>query len=236
MSKSKSKRYFRKFIKEWNRGSLSSMYYGGMITPTSSATKYKWKFTENKEYDKQFTGSVRDEVVKATNYGPSLLPDEPKEPTITYQPKHHQEQPKMQKEDELDREERRRYEYLMQKKKNSEFRSLQKSVMEELVPKADPGSFQARAEKRRQKSSYTRKGDDSPDHLANWDIYAPSDDIKTTIAQTKERRERREAKKGEERRERLEALKQKEQATMQVFKDMIASGSFPNLLPKSQNI
>ncbi|XP_072036766.1 uncharacterized protein [Amphiura filiformis] len=54
LSSSKSKAYFKKFVKQWNSRKLAKKYYKGIdvVDARTSLTKYKWKFAEKMKPEK----------------------------------------------------------------------------------------------------------------------------------------------------------------------------------------
>ncbi|KAJ7589341.1 hypothetical protein C8J56DRAFT_1048985 [Mycena floridula] len=66
LSGEKARSYFRKFVKVWNRGSLSSMLIPG----------YKWSFTKSKSRDDDKTSSHSHDIHKSkssSSAGPSRV-------------------------------------------------------------------------------------------------------------------------------------------------------------------
>ena len=118
---------------------------------------------------------------------------------------------------------------LRQKKsKEKEYRSRRRLVEEELVAKPDPGSREARIEKRRAETTYMREREASPDHFQG-DLMGGGDDIKARIAQKRERirKQRAQMARGYEQSKTEYACK--ESAKMQAFRDMVAAGNFTHL-------
>lgn len=72
LSGERARKYFRKFVKEWNRGKLERTLYSGVdpSSPTAySHTKYKWSFaSKGSKADSQALEAARAEVGAAT-YG-----------------------------------------------------------------------------------------------------------------------------------------------------------------------
>lgn len=61
---SKAKKYFKKFIKKWNAGTLKEKYYGPVRSSQMSAaerTRYKWNFVKNVDQIELATGVCDDE-------------------------------------------------------------------------------------------------------------------------------------------------------------------------------
>ncbi|KAI0001867.1 hypothetical protein BJV77DRAFT_1063253 [Russula vinacea] len=81
LSGDKARRYFHKFVKEWNRGKLDKSLYAGVDPSKQTATSqtaYKWAFTSNRtKADNDALQVARAEVGAATygvGNGPSTTP------------------------------------------------------------------------------------------------------------------------------------------------------------------
>nr|GAT61358.1 predicted protein [Mycena chlorophos] len=73
LSGDRARSYFRKFVKAWNRGKLSSKLYAGLDPSSVSAdaqTSYKWSFKKSRADDDALR-AVREEVGAATYHKPS---------------------------------------------------------------------------------------------------------------------------------------------------------------------
>ncbi|RPD64713.1 hypothetical protein L226DRAFT_528911 [Lentinus tigrinus ALCF2SS1-7] len=68
LSSDKARKYFRKFVKAWNRGKLSKSLYAGVDKQSaSSQTAYKWSFASKaSRADNDALRAVRDEIDSAT--------------------------------------------------------------------------------------------------------------------------------------------------------------------------
>ncbi|EKM61797.1 uncharacterized protein PHACADRAFT_24938 [Phanerochaete carnosa HHB-10118-sp] len=71
LSSEKSRKYFRKFVKAWNRGKLpsahGSLYYGVEAQSASSQTGYKWSFaSKTSKADIDALRATREEISAAT--------------------------------------------------------------------------------------------------------------------------------------------------------------------------
>ncbi|KAG8906428.1 putative protein serine/threonine kinase, partial [Tulasnella sp. 403] len=73
LSGEKSRSYFRKFVKAWNRGELDASFYRGTITttrPSSSNTAYRWSFAKRTgQADRAALEQAKDAVHSATYQG-----------------------------------------------------------------------------------------------------------------------------------------------------------------------
>ncbi|KXN85748.1 hypothetical protein AN958_10931 [Leucoagaricus sp. SymC.cos] len=71
LSSDKTRSYFRKFVKVWNRGKLSRKYYEGIDSSAEQAsdqTAYKWSFTSKQtRADGDALRAARKEISAATN-------------------------------------------------------------------------------------------------------------------------------------------------------------------------
>ncbi|CAO3693295.1 unnamed protein product [Rhizopus microsporus] len=211
LSSKEARRYFKKFVKRWNRHELEDKYYKGMNSSqleSSDTTNYKWSFAE--KLDKFEMDSVRDSVDSMTgqsrgedrmsrgqrrNVGPSL-PDA------------------FEKEEEYERKQaERKYEA----KKRKERREM---MLDEVAPR-EVGR-EAQLLKKRALNAY-HKRERSPDvELSEADLMG-GDDFQAMLAAERRRKEQREARRAEKRApilNKMEEYKAKESATMEMFKKM----------------
>ncbi|EIM83565.1 uncharacterized protein STEHIDRAFT_101856 [Stereum hirsutum FP-91666 SS1] len=69
----KARKYFRKFVKDWNRGKLSKDLYAGIdptALPAQSQTAYKWSFASSRsKAERQALEATRSEISALTNNG-----------------------------------------------------------------------------------------------------------------------------------------------------------------------
>ena len=66
LSTEKAKKWFSKFVKEWNEGSLKTKYYDGKVEQVR--TKHKWSFTNKiNDVERMKLASVRDRVELQTH-------------------------------------------------------------------------------------------------------------------------------------------------------------------------
>lgn len=73
MSDCRIPRYFKKFVKAWNRGELSRRLYDGVDPTAVKQTAYKWKFVDREggKSDREAMQRVRSVVAEET-YGPAV--------------------------------------------------------------------------------------------------------------------------------------------------------------------
>ncbi|KAI0756173.1 hypothetical protein C8Q80DRAFT_1090422 [Daedaleopsis nitida] len=74
LSSDRARKYFRKFVKAWNRGKLSMSLYSGVDKDqaASSQTAYKWSFAAKaSRADKDAIRAARDDIDSATHSRPS---------------------------------------------------------------------------------------------------------------------------------------------------------------------
>ncbi|KAJ8905132.1 hypothetical protein NDN08_001642 [Rhodosorus marinus] len=102
------------------------------------------------------------------------------------------------------------------------WRKREKDVLDELVPKPDPGSQAARMDKKRRKRG---GGGDSPPEVTDSTLYGTNhSDLKEVIAKRKASRDRKNKARKAAADERIEALEEKERQRMQAFKDRLGLG------------
>ncbi|TCD67899.1 hypothetical protein EIP91_011833 [Steccherinum ochraceum] len=230
LSGDKARKYFRKFVKAWNRGKLTKSLYAGVDNqPASSQTAYKWSFASKaSKADNAAVSAVREEVGAATyersshsrannNAGPStsrsrlLGPTLPSQSDLTLLRESQEEQEKGDR--DLKRKRDRRDE---------------KDRIEDMVGPKAVGK-EALLEKKRAKrdadKSFREKGDEGLELDEDTLMGAGgSDSFKAQIARRDAARKRWEEKKfggREDRdastRERSEAIRQKDKDTMDMF-------------------
>ncbi|XP_072178073.1 uncharacterized protein [Diadema setosum] len=170
MKSTKSKAYFKKFVKKWNGGKLAKKFYKGIdaADEKSSLTKYKWKFA-----DKLPASST---LLRSPDGSVSMSPFKTPQPTkfSTFGKGSFREAgsksvppdarfigpsrpPSMsQVEQENSREEARR----RLQKERKDFNSYNKMVMDELAPKAT--GREAKIEKRYARKFERKQRESSP--------------------------------------------------------------------------
>ena len=127
---------------------------------------------------------------------------------------------------ESQQEEKRRE----RKEKEKEYRSRRKLVEEELAPRADAGSREARIEKRKAEREYRNQKGDSPERGNHDDMMmGGGDDIKARIAARKAAFQKKQEQREQQYQQSKKEYDQKESEKMQAFRDMVASGNFTRL-------
>ncbi|KAI0033828.1 hypothetical protein K488DRAFT_46823 [Vararia minispora EC-137] len=75
LSGEKARKYFRKFVKEWNRGRLSKHLYAGVDPSTQATTAYKWSFASKTKPERDAFARTHDGAAPsapARVHGPTL--------------------------------------------------------------------------------------------------------------------------------------------------------------------
>lgn len=228
LSKKKSQRYFRKFVKKWNRGELDSKIYQGIHSTDLSSrdrTKYQWNF---KNVDSFELDLARDSVDTST-YSKSwedgkrkMLKKDHKNhaSSSSYDRRHDGEdadddRDAMSNADRiLDREERDK----RRKEDDKRYAKRRKEDLDEMAPKPDAGSFEARLMKRkevREKLHGSRDDDDVIDPYAN-----DSENIQFRRELNKEKREKQ--RRQDEMDAKIRDYEEKERQKLEQFRPALA--------------
>ncbi|KAG9298430.1 hypothetical protein G9A89_008694 [Geosiphon pyriformis] len=248
MSSDQTRRYFRRFVRAWNKSKLDKKYYEGIRSSqisSAESTRYKWKMNINQDeletvknsVDRltniKFPTEVRARVGEgggggggggSSSVGVSVGDnDAPKEakrrmigPTM----------PPLQKydEQEMDEEDRQRYERALRKKDYKDFQLTHETTLEELVPKAT--GREAMIEKRRARNAQFHR-EVSPNLEMNDKDLIGGDDFQSRLEMINRGREAREKRKDELRaekainlRDKVDAYQSKERQTLDMFKQM----------------
>ncbi|KAI9304204.1 hypothetical protein BJ944DRAFT_164014, partial [Cunninghamella echinulata] len=218
--------YFKKFVKAWNKYELDEKYYKGINSTrldSSDSTSYKWAFAKN--LDTQEIDYIKDKVDSMTsrrgdnkepinkgsssssnsgkrrsNVGPSL----PSSSSSYINDQVEWERKRLE----------RKAEYQAQKRRTNQY-------IEEAVPKLE-GREKKLAEKRA--TNALRRRDPSPDiELGDEDIYGnggDGNDFKKRLALQKRAQEKRDQQRLAPIKDKLQSYKQKEDATMDMFRKM----------------
>ena len=125
LSTKESRRYFEKFCKKWNNAELKSIYYDG-IKESQTKTTHKWSFTKDKKTMAELE-MTKDAVFYATQKG--------KDGDATGGDSGGS---------------KRNY---VSKAERKRFNRDHNAVLDELVPRAAPGTREAMLEKKRAKSN-----------------------------------------------------------------------------------
>ncbi|KAJ3124620.1 hypothetical protein HK098_000957 [Nowakowskiella sp. JEL0407] len=212
-------RYFKKFVKRWNKGKLDDRYYNGLLPSELSSkerTSYKWNF---KNVDNFEVEAAKDSVDSLSHSVDQLIyrkeKSEPRPqigPTLPY--------------DEL--EDLRDRQRLAEKKEKKNYQNHHKDVMEEIVPKET--GREAMIAKKKEKAAMNRAMSERDYDLeVGDDELLGSDSFQSRLID----RERSRKKHGQEKQrkkeekaaamsERLSAFNAKEAQTMEMFRQLAA--------------
>ncbi|GBB92547.1 hypothetical protein RclHR1_20200003 [Rhizophagus clarus] len=224
-------RYFKKFVSAWNKYKLDKKYYDGIRSSqltSSETTRYKWK---NLKINQDEIDTIKHSVDRQTNTnfamevqmrsGNSKLDIASKRHIGPIMP------PSSSKggyEEEMDQEDRERYERALKKKELKDFKKTHEAILDELVPRET--GREAVIEKKRAKNAYYRR-EESPDVELNDRDLMGDDDYQSRFAAHKRTRDAREqqkkaykAEKAASLQEKTIAYQSKEQSTMEMFKKL----------------
>ncbi|KZV92703.1 hypothetical protein EXIGLDRAFT_613989 [Exidia glandulosa HHB12029] len=222
LSSDKARKYFKKFIKAWNRGALPRQLYDGVDPTTVKQTAYKWKFVDREggKADRDAMQRVRSAVAEET-YGPTLPSSSSRRvqgPTLPSSSDLQLAREVSQEEATLERIAGRK-----------RARADERDRVEDMVGPREVGreaiQEKKRAKREADKSFRDAKDDDGGD--INADALMGGDSFQAAIARRDAARKRFEEKKGTGRqerdmegRERRSAILDREKATMDMFKQM----------------
>ncbi|KAJ3036280.1 hypothetical protein HDV00_002936 [Rhizophlyctis rosea] len=229
LSGEEARRYFKKFVRRWNKAKLASKYYKKMLSseiPAAEKTGFTWKFKNTSEAD---LDNARDSTYSATHNTELLAPRRPARP---------QQGPTMPsgpavagpsrgrfgEDEDMDEEDRRRYQRALAKKDAKNARQTHDVVMEELAPKAT--GREAMIEKRRAQNAYHKQERDVDPEIAEHDLMG-GDDFRSRVAGQSKAKERWEQQRTAEREakaasmaDKVAAHRAKEEATLAMFRQM----------------
>ncbi|CAG8534973.1 1599_t:CDS:2 [Ambispora gerdemannii] len=248
MSSHQTRKYFRKFVRAWNKDKLDKKYYDGIRSSqvnSAESTRYKWKINVSQDELEQVKSSVdRQTNVKfdakfRAHVGISggdggYTASSASTTTTTEQSKDVKKRPiigptmpppsSSRYDEDMDEEDRQRYEHSFRKKERKEFQKTHETVLEELVPKAT--GREAMIEKKKAQNAKFRR-ETSPDVELNDQDLMGGDDFQTRLAARDRSREMRNKKRDEYRAEKVANLQEKatayqnkEQQTLEMFKQM----------------
>ncbi|PVF93807.1 hypothetical protein CPB86DRAFT_766937 [Serendipita vermifera] len=228
LSGEKARSYFRKFVKSWNKGRLADKYYSDSDASkgdvASTSTSYKWAFASGDRVSEKDIRGAREAVKEATNnsissgarpvQGPSL-PDQAGSRTGM-------NESDQQYEKELEEERQKRERQGARKRAREE----ENDRIEDAIGPREVGRERTQEKKRarRENDRAYRDKDNEPDLDAD-SLMGGDDSFKARIAQRDAARKRFDDKRRSEReakeqatRDRAEAIRQKDKATMDMFK------------------
>ncbi|KAI8810451.1 hypothetical protein BJ742DRAFT_800345 [Cladochytrium replicatum] len=229
MSSVESHMEFEKFVKRWNNGKLEEKYYIGILSseiPAAARTQYKWKF---KNVDDVQLEAAKDSVDSLNRSTQQLVyhmqPQKPEESSSSRRGPVGPQLPKAL--DTFELEEAREQARLKEKRERRALKEREDVALEDIAPKpAD--AREAQLEKKRAETAYhrSRAEKDYDVELNDADLMG-GDDFKARIAardRAKARREEAKAARQTDRAgslsERAAVFQQKEQATMDMFRQM----------------
>ncbi|KAF9443278.1 hypothetical protein P691DRAFT_843329 [Macrolepiota fuliginosa MF-IS2] len=228
LSSDKTRSYFRKFVKAWNRGKLSRKYYEGIdssVAQASDQTAFKWSFTSKQtRADGDALRAAREEISAATNareqsssatspgssssrarmMGPTL----PSASDLTFAREYAAEQQEKER--------------LYQRKRD---KAEARDRVEEMVgPKAvgREAMLEKKQLRRENDRAFRERGDEGLD-LDESTTMGGGDSFQDRIAKRDAARRRYDQKTDEKTtaiRERANAMKEKEKATMDMFQQL----------------
>ncbi|CAG8743712.1 9968_t:CDS:2 [Rhizophagus irregularis] len=231
LSSEQAHRYFKKFVSAWNKHKLDKKYYDGIRSSqltSSETTRYKWK---NLKINQDEIDTIKHSVDRQTNTnfamevqmrsGNNKIDTTSKRSIGPIMP------PSLSKggyEEEMDQEDRERYERALKKKELKDFKKTHEATLDELVPRET--GREAIIEKKRAKNAYHRR-EVSPDVELNDRDLMGDDDFQSRFAAHKRARDAREKQKQSYKAEKAASLQEKaiayqskEQNTMDMFKKL----------------
>ncbi|KAI0714715.1 hypothetical protein C8Q76DRAFT_727791 [Earliella scabrosa] len=224
LSSDRARKYFRKFVKAWNRGKLPKPMYAGVdkLQAASSQTAYKWSFaSKTSRADNDALRAAREEIDSATYNRPSQSVSGsgpsggrvlgPAMPTAADRV--------LAKEtaDEYHAAER---DYKRKREKKEAKERLEDIVGPKEVGRA--GMLEKKKAQREADRAFREKGDDGFD-VDDSTLMGGGDSFQAQVARRDAAKRRFEEKREEKTyavRERVDALRAKEKATMDMFMQM----------------
>jgi len=228
LSSDKARSYFRKFVKAWNKGKLSKSLYRGVDQASLPNTAYKWSFasrTDRKE--REAIEAVRKEVGKS-NYGRESQQNSASGPSGNGR----LQGPTLPSREDLilAREAASESQVAERLHKRKRDRDEAKERVEDMVgPKevGREGMLEKKRVKRENDRAFRERGEEGFVEVDESTLMGGGDSFRQRIAQRDAARkrfaEKRESQRGErvsEVRDRQSALREKDQATMEMFKKM----------------
>ncbi|KIM31699.1 hypothetical protein M408DRAFT_317970 [Serendipita vermifera MAFF 305830] len=222
LSGDKARSYFRKFVKSWNKGRLSSKYYQGAVQETaSSSTSYKWAFASSDRVSEKEIRGARDAVRDATSRSMPSSDRPVQGPSLPGSSAAAQSASDKQWERETLEEKQERERRASRKRARMD----EEDRIEDAIGPREVGRERLQENKRarRENDRSFREKDNEPDIDA--DSLMGGDSFQARLAQRDAAKKRFEEKRNHDResreqanRERVDALKQKDKATMEMFK------------------
>ncbi|KAJ3020544.1 UNVERIFIED_CONTAM: hypothetical protein HDU68_010123 [Siphonaria sp. JEL0065] len=251
LSSKDARKYFAKFVKKWNRGSLNDKFYRGISTTdiaSNQRSNFKWNFKVN-EVDEQRLTEAKDSVhvMTATKLEAERRGRKdqgasggsggggrgetggyeggtgPSSSGANTQPVGRRDRNRTVDED-MDPEDRARYERGLRKKEAKSFESTRQTALEEMAPKAT--GREAQIEKRKAVNAYHKQERDTDVSLNDSDLMGGGDSFAAHLARERQRKQRLEERRQpppQVRKEidsRIQSYQAKEDATMAMMRDL----------------
>lgn len=250
LSKKQAAKHWKRFMRKWNQGSLSSKYYKWDSEATNRSskanparTKFQWNIQCNKE-ESQYIHTVKrdgrreERTMIAQHQREGELIRKRKQKAATDDPDDdgtsmmdrigrvdRRSGPRRSSGGEqMDKEDQRRYERGLLKQQRKRFNRHHQAVMEELVPKKT--GRERMLEKKKMKGAYARADrDDSPERNESEMMGGSSDSFRAAVNARNARVERRKQARQNERAQKMAEYKRKEDEKMAVFREMLKNKS-----------
>jgi len=228
LTSEKSHKYFRRFVKAWNKGRLPKSLYSGVERSSQPrTTAYKWSFVSKaSRADTEALKAVRDSVGSAT-FGPSSSISADQSST---RPKIHGPTLPSHSDTVLAREEEAERQAVERQNKRKRERMEDKDRIEDVVGPREVGR-EAMLEKKRLKRdgdrAFREKGDDGFMEADEGTLMGGGNDFKAQIARRDANRQKWQDKRNAERGEktaavqdRRSAMQDRDKANMEMFMKM----------------
>ncbi|TPX33490.1 hypothetical protein SmJEL517_g03645 [Synchytrium microbalum] len=231
---SNARKWFDKFVKKWNRSKLSERYYRGIASTelhSSDQTRYKWKL---KNVDEDQLMSARDSVddmTQSTKYlnntgGDGSNRDDTSKRVMGKFLAFQIHETSYKPNEDMDDEDRLRYEKGMAKKAKKSEQSTHQAVLDEIAPKAT--GRDAILDKKKSITAYHRQEKDTdPEFKEEFLMGSTSSSFQAAVAERERARQRRDGSRQTKTEEKaavaqhaVSAYRQKEDATIAMLKAM----------------
>jgi len=205
-TKKEQLKYFKQFVKKWNKGELASSFYDEDAFDKrrpliDQRTSYQWKLIgeqDDKGHDDAVIGPTIDTSQK-----------------IVYAP--------LPSDAVLSEEDQKAYQRSAEKMEWKQFQKHQKEIVEDLAPK--PSTLHENKLEKSKLMSQQRKEKESDDGYS-INEYEEDNTFNKLLQKEKERKERQMNERWESTSERLERYRDKEEKTMALLKSMAAANGY----------
>ncbi|KAI0053381.1 hypothetical protein FA95DRAFT_1568687 [Auriscalpium vulgare] len=226
LSGERARKYFHKFVKEWNRGKLQKSLYAGVDPSTQSATantKYKWSFASKRSKDDTKALEAARAEVGAATYGGG--PSSRSGPSASGGGRVQGPTLPSAADRVLAREAAEEYDAAERTYKRKKDRMEAKDRVEDMVGPREVGRermLEKKREKRESDRTFRERGDEGLE-ADEGTLMGGGDSFKMQIARrdaAKARFEQKKAERNPESQERVSAIRAKDKATMDMFMQM----------------